>query len=119
MENFQDLEKIYSELNQKKGLINLKHKFKKYSFLNSILTDLQNYTFGKSIDKIFNKSSIEKKEDFFNKIFTFLRIFIPESKFCYYFYDENSNSYDLFYTEIEDYMIISSIEEAIDEGIIN
>ncbi len=119
MDNFKKLENLYKELNQKKGLIKLSSEFLQDNILSNIIKDLQEYTFEKSVNKFLEISNIEKKEEFFKKISSLLKIFMPDGKFYYYFHEENSDSYELFYDEIGDSEIIFSIEEAIDEGIIN
>lgn len=119
MEHFKELEDLYKLIIQKKGLLKFHPKYLQNKTLNSMLTDLQTHVFNKSIDQILKNSKFDKNNEFFNKIFTFFRVFIPDTKFYYYFYEEISNTYELLYGEEENYFFISSIEEAIEEGVVN
>lgn len=119
MKNQNDFQNLYQIIKQKKGLLKFPKEFIDDKNSKEILKDLQTHVFEKSIETSFNKVSLNDYYVFFAKIFALLRIFISDGKFSYYYYEEFGKNYELFYSEIEDYSILSSIEEAIEEGIIN
>ncbi len=119
MNELNELENIYNQILQKKGLIKLEKKNFTNKIIANLISDLKLYNFEKSINKVFNKSNINDENDFFKKIYSFLKIFLKDGIFFYYFYEENSDSYDIFNSEIDNYDYIASIQEAIEEGIVN
>lgn len=119
MIDYIEIQSIYKLINQKKGLLKLPEKVNKDSLFNQIFSELQINSFKKSIKEVFNKISFDDEKNFFNKIFVLLRLFIENTKFYYYYYEEFSQTYEYLYSEEEDYYRLSSIEEALEEGIIN
>ncbi len=119
MKNLNDFQNLYQVIKQKKGLLKFPKELIEDKNLKEILKDLQEHIFEESIEISLKKNSIDEYHNFLDKIFTLLRIFISDAKFFYFYYEELGKNYELFYSEIEDYTILSSIEEAIDEGIIN
>lgn len=119
MKNFSEFQDLYKIIKQKKGLLKFPKDIINDKNIEEILRELQTKIFEKSIEKSLERSSFEDYIEFFNKIFALLRIFVPDGKFFYYYYEEFSKDYELLYCEQEDYSIISSIEEAIEEGIIS
>ncbi len=119
MGNFKEITNIYKLINQKKGLLKLPQKYNQDKLINNLLKDLQTHVFENAINQVLEKSSLGNDKEFFQKLYKFFQVFLPDAKFYYYYYEEISNTYELFHYTDENYYYISSIEEAIEEGIIN
>ena len=116
-----DLIKLFDSIRKNKGLIKVPQSLQKNKILYDVIRSYQLDCFERASNEFLNfESNSDKieKDIFFKNSCKLLRIFFPDSIFYYYKRNEETGGYELFFSEVQNNEIITSIEEALVEGIL-